>query len=31
VKGKLNSKESFEEDFAELGNIIKAYLDDLDL
>jgi phosphoglucomutase len=31
VKGKLNSKESFEEDFSELGNIIKAYLDDLDL
>jgi len=31
VKGKLNSKESFEEDFAELGNIIKAYLDGLDL
>ncbi|WP_340153555.1 phospho-sugar mutase [uncultured Marivirga sp.] len=31
VKGKLNSKETYEEDFAELGNIIKAYLDDLDL
>jgi phosphoglucomutase len=31
VKGKLNSKESFEQDFAELGNIIKSYLDDLDL
>jgi phosphoglucomutase len=31
VKGKLNSKESFEEDFAELGNIIKAYMEGLDL
>ncbi|MGJ3235894.1 phospho-sugar mutase [Marivirga sp.] len=31
VKGKLRSKESFEENFAELGNIIKAYLDGLDL
>lgn len=31
VKGKLNSKESFEQDFEELGNIIKSYLDDLDL
>jgi len=31
VKGSLNSKDSFESDFAELGNIIKAYLDDLDL
>ncbi|WP_375578082.1 phospho-sugar mutase [Marivirga tractuosa] len=31
VKGKLRSKESFEEDFAELGDIIKSYLDGLDL
>jgi phosphoglucomutase len=31
VKGKLNSKESYEKDFEELGNIIKSYLDDLDL
>jgi phosphoglucomutase len=31
VKGKLHSKESFEEDFEELGDIIKAYMDDLDL
>ncbi|WMN11262.1 phospho-sugar mutase [Marivirga salinae] len=31
VKGKLRSKETFEEDFAELGDIIKSYLDDLDL
>jgi len=31
VKGKLNSKESFEKDFDELGTIIKSYLDDLDL
>lgn len=31
VKGKLHSKESFEEDFAELGTMIKSYLDGLDL
>jgi phosphoglucomutase len=31
VKGKLHSKESFTEDFAELGDIVKSYLDDLDL
>jgi phosphoglucomutase len=31
VKGKLKSKESFEQDFAELGDLIKAYLEDLDL
>ncbi|WP_296621886.1 phospho-sugar mutase [Marivirga sp.] len=31
VKGKLNSKESYEKDFAELGDIIKSYLDGLDL
>lgn len=31
VKGKLRSKESYEEDFAELGDIIKSYLDGLDL
>lgn len=31
VKGKLHSKESYEEDFAELGDIIKSYLDGLDL
>ncbi|SMG17109.1 phosphoglucomutase [Marivirga sericea] len=31
VKGKLNSEKSYKEDFAELGDIIKSYLDDLDL
>jgi len=31
VKGKLRSKESFVEDYAELGDIIKSYLDGLDL
>jgi phosphoglucomutase len=31
VKGKLNNKDSFEEDFAELGDIIKSYMKDLDL
>jgi len=31
VKGKLNNKDSFESDFAELGDLIKAYLNDLDL
>ncbi|ADR20767.1 phosphoglucomutase [Marivirga tractuosa] len=31
VKGKLRSKESFEADFSELGDIIKSYLDGLDL
>ena len=31
VKGKLRSKESFDEDFAELGEVIKSYLDGLNL
>lgn len=31
VKGKLDSKESYEKNFAELGGFIKAYMDDLNL